>query len=862
MLILQELLFLVISQGVNLASSDLADSAWAVSGWSAITSGGTTISPYNTQSSQCNNQNMLVLNNNYLNYQKTYTITDYEFYQLFIELDLFFYQFTYTTINIIVNTQNIYSQQFTSQILTLNNICGTGSDSQYTIYQGFYTTEQNLIIQIQYTQNTANVNSFIGIKNLNIYSNGIPLIGGCPMNTPLFSGASCGATCTTTNPFLTGQFWNQCGTGTNTSSALRTQILTTANNFQMNAAPTTQEQAYLFLNGVSYQVPNSNIYTSSIMHNNLFSSQYQNAYVYYFTTINAIGATNAFQFIFTFYVFGEWNDGSYVAFYISGSTQYANNMITISKQQGQYYSSTQSLFYNTNVTQSGTNTIARKTLIGFSGRFFLSTITLGVIQYLSGSTASYGFGNILIYKALADNNFAFPANTDIYGLPYTCLNGLFAYNGTCVATCPVFSFTSATNKNCTDYSSSESSIYNAAIPISQNAYGTYFIKLFYQNNFQQSDIDSLFQTKPPSYKNYLNSESFSFIQSKKILGGYNSWGYGTYQATFSNLKAHFQVRFLFTLYLIDGWQAGDTFTYQVDGAVVDTYTSNPSLQYQGLSTLDSIYIISGRKVSHGSSTLSISFNCNIAQKDASKASCGIQNLFVLIDQNVNILCPLNGQFFSYTSQNCENCNTSPCSLFPSFGITAKCSIGCLTCTSSSVCTACDTTNGYSLSGGVCNCLTNYIMVSSICQKCYYQCTTCSGTASNQCNTCDSTRTISSNTCPCNANYYDVQSITACAAITSTCHYSCNTCYGLQYNQCVTCPSASYRTFQSTSNTCPCDVNYQDNGGVCVLACDNSCLTCSGTGNTKCLSCDSTKSRTNLLSGSCPCDSGFNEISNP
>ena len=98
---------------------------------------------------------------------------------------------------------------------------------------------------------------------------------------------------------------------------------------------------------------------------------------------------------------------------------------------------------------------------------------------MSGSTASYGFGNIVIHRALLDTNFVFPTNTDIYGLPFTCLNGLYAYNGTCVSTCPVYSFTSITNKNCTDYSSSESSIYNSAIAKSSNAYGTYIIKLFF-----------------------------------------------------------------------------------------------------------------------------------------------------------------------------------------------------------------------------------------------------------------------------------------------------------------------------------------------------------------------------------------------
>ena len=59
-------------------------------------------------------------------------------------------------------------------------------------------------MQIQYRQNTVNANSYAGIKNLNIYSNGIPLIGGCPMSAPLNTNGVCGALCNTANPYLTG----------------------------------------------------------------------------------------------------------------------------------------------------------------------------------------------------------------------------------------------------------------------------------------------------------------------------------------------------------------------------------------------------------------------------------------------------------------------------------------------------------------------------------------------------------------------------------------------------------------------------------------------------------------------------------
>ena len=45
-------------------------------------------------------------------------------------------------------------------------------------------------------------------------------------------------------------------------------------------------------------------------------------------------------------------------------------------------------------------------------------------------------------------------------------------------------------------------------------------------------------------------------------------------------------------------------------------------------------------------------------------------------------------------------------------------------------------------------------------------------------------------------------------------------------------------------------------------CDISCLTCNAGGSSNCLSCDPTKNRATLTSGSCPCDSGFNDVLNP
>ena len=86
-----------------------------------------------------------------------------------------------------------------------------------------------------------------------------------------------------------------------------------------------------------------------------------------------------------------------------------------------------------------------------------------------------------------------------------------------------------------------------------SAYSKYFIKSFYDNNFYQSDIDAIFTIKPLKFGNFFNGLGYSFINNKKIVGGYNSWGSGTYGLYLSSINAHYKIRIYFTLYMIDNW---------------------------------------------------------------------------------------------------------------------------------------------------------------------------------------------------------------------------------------------------------------------------------------------------------------------
>jgi hypothetical protein len=111
--------------------------------------------------------------------------------------------------------------------------------------------------------------------------------------------------------------------------------------------------------------------------------------------------------------------------------------------------------------------------------------------------------------------------------------------------------------------------------------------------------------------------------------------------------------------------------------------------------------------------------------------------------------------------------------------------GCLTCTSSSVCTTCDTTKNYTLNGSTC----------ATCSSVLTGCLACSN--STTCTTCDTNNNfqISGKVCTC-VTYYVLSGST------------CVTCASAMAG-CLTCTSSSVCT------TCDATKNYTLNGSVCV-----------------------------------------------
>ena len=80
-----------------------------------------------------------------------------------------------------------------------------------------------------------------------------------------------------------------------------------------------------------------------------------------------------------------------------------------------------------------------------------------------------------------------------------------------------------------------------------------------------------------------------------------------------------------------------------------------------------------------------------------------------MNKNTNILCPFESEYFSYFTNNCEQCLTLGCELYPDNVpvIYQKCSAGCLDCSSNVACNSCDTALGYSINGNTCECLSGY-----------------------------------------------------------------------------------------------------------------------------------------------------------
>ncbi|KAM3137495.1 hypothetical protein pb186bvf_010468 [Paramecium bursaria] len=692
--------------------------------------------------------------------------------------------------------------------------------------------------------------SQIGIRNLNIYTNGYILSNGCSMEQPYLQDTQCVKFCSNPNAYLSGVDMLVCQTDMIGQSSLIGSYLTS----QLDLWQFTISESWVNPSSSQFLI-NSNLYTN-IMYSDLLSSTLNCQQQCFYITQNILD-TYLLQISFVFYIFGEWDDGSQVGLFIAGDTIYQNNMVKIGQINGKYYSSTGSDIYFTNITSTtGILKRVRWTLITFQGKFYSSIVSIGFSQQIYGS-GSYGFGDIYVYQSYNDPKIV---SSGLYGIPYQCIPNYYAYNGYCVEKCPPYSFLDDyyENNNCTDLAYQQSTIYQMDwwVDSAKNMKGFYIIKDFYNNNFNNQTINQIFNIIPPTFNNYQNGQPFSFIGNKKILGGYNSWGSGSYGFSI-NLPIHNQIRIQFTFYLIGFWQRFDRFQYYIDGNLIQELTQRHD---------QTIYV--SNTIPHNQQQMKLMFTCTLQSRNSMKASCGISDLFVLYDQFVDTYCNFSWlYYYSYFTNNCEQCLGNDCYLYPDYYISfnSKSSFGCMQIDQyqPSLCWTCIEPNYIDTSNnGICECAPQYTLQNGQCEMCHYSCKTCFGISQFQCETCQPNRQLSNlNSCQCQTSYIDIFATYECQIInyTNNCHQSCLKCSSTQYHQCVACPINSFRILNQY-NVCLCNQQYMDVGSqICQkIICDLTCLTCNGLLESNCITC-----ATNFIfdNGYCICNGLFNNLVN-
>jgi cysteine-rich repeat protein len=164
--------------------------------------------------------------------------------------------------------------------------------------------------------------------------------------------------------------------------------------------------------------------------------------------------------------------------------------------------------------------------------------------------------------------------------------------------------------------------------------------------------------------------------------------------------------------------------------------------------------------------------------------------------------------------------------------------GCLTCSSNTTCTMCDTANHFQISGSVCGCASGYALNGLVCGTCAAvmpRCLTCS--SNTTCTMCDTANhfQISGSVCGCVSGY------TLNGSTCATCASSMSECLLCSSNSvCTSCSSGFTLNTSTCQEICgdgilfvlPCDDGNNVNGDGCSSTCHiEPGYTCSGGSST-------------------------------
>lgn len=164
-----------------------------------------------------------------------------------------------------------------------------------------------------------------------------------------------------------------------------------------------------------------------------------------------------------------------------------------------------------------------------------------------------------------------------------------------------------------------------------------------------------------------------------------------------------------------------------------------------------------------------------------------------------------------------------CSCVPHYYATSptvcqECSLTCYECSILSTnCTSCPASSHRTLIGETCPCDLGYVHSGVvICQPCstyLVGCVSCKSTSI--CTACQATGNFQLSTtnhnCSCISNYYQTATNTC-----SLCSFRCQECSKIVSN-CTSCPISSHRIL--LGNACPCDTGYLDTGFQVCEACE-------------------------------------------
>ena len=192
-----------------------------------------------------------------------------------------------------------------------------------------------------------------------------------------------------------------------------------------------------------------------------------------------------------------------------------------------------------------------------------------------------------------------------------------------------------------------------------------------------------------------------------------------------------------------------------------------------------------------------------------------------------------------TSLSCQSC--------PSY---------CKTCDSHDKCTLCTLDFAEPLNGQCpqpCHDGQFFDFQTSHCLQCLSKCQTCQNAKS--CLACkEGYFLVSDDECVSVCPEHLMKDPETHACVSESCHKSCESCFGPEPDQCLTCPNGSKLFEHSCMEVCPPHTYYKELTASC-LHCHDSCLSCAGPSEQNCLQCPEDKLLSHFMCVTeCPKDS--------